>query len=95
MEVMLPLFGGTIEADDVSADLMARLARRVEDGLFAPGSRRRANYVVRERDDDFIRFGAADLWTSFNIGLNEVEVQRAGNAFWRTGSIEFCPRLLP
>lgn len=79
MSVIVPLFGGTIEADDVAADLMARLARRVEDGLLDPGSRRRANYVVRERDDEFISFGAADLWTSLNIGLNEVEVQRAGD----------------
>jgi len=57
MSAILPLFGGTIEADDVPTDLMARLARRVEDGLLAPGSRCRANYVVRECPDEFITFG--------------------------------------
>jgi len=79
MRAILPQFDGTIEVEPVPADFAARLARRVEDGLFIRGSRRRANYVVRERDDDVITFGAADLWTAMNIGLNDVEVRRVGD----------------
>jgi hypothetical protein len=53
------------------------MARRIETGLLSPGSRRRANYVVRSKSSDAVSFSADDFWTAFSIGMNDVELRRA------------------
>src|SRR5713226_5701044 len=53
------------------------MARRIESGLLTPGSRRRANYVVRSKSSDAISFSADDFWTAFNVGMNDVDLRRA------------------
>jgi hypothetical protein len=53
--------------------------RRVLDGLFAPGNRKRANYVITTNASDGLRFRAKDWATAASIGLNEVELRASGS----------------
>ena len=62
----------------------------MEEGLFQPGSRRRANYSVRSTGREDIAFGADDFMTAYNVGLNDVIIRRRGSnavlyqaKFWR------------
>ena len=71
MSIFLPHIEGTLEVGRVPEDLPGAIRRRVENGLFQPGVRKRANYVVRREAKDAIDFGAADWWTALAIGLNE------------------------
>ncbi len=94
MGLLSPTYQGTIKLPTVPADFTDRIARRVERGLFVPGSRRRANYVVSAKTDDSIEFNAVGFWTVYNVGLNNVLLQREGtNAiayhgkFWRWTAI--------
>lgn len=73
-----PAYDGTIELPSLPADFTDRIARRVERGLFVPGSRRRANYVVSAKSADSIAFNAVDFWTAYNVGMNNVVLQREG-----------------
>src|SRR5690242_12919145 len=89
-----PTYDGTIELPSLPADFTERIARRVEVGLFVPGSRRRADYVVSEKSQDSIAFNAVGFWTAYNVGLNDVLLRRAGPSviayhgrFWRWASI--------
>ena len=90
MSIFLPHIEGTLEVGRVPEDLPGAIRRRVENGLFQPGVRKRANYVVRREAKDAIDFGAADWWTALAIGLNEVQVRRLSDGrlaysitFWR------------
>ena len=60
-------------------EFLPTFERRIVDGLFAPGSRRRANYVITTNATDGIRFRAKDWATASSIGLNEVELQGQGS----------------
>jgi hypothetical protein len=71
-----PAYAGVIEVSAVPDDFIERMARRVETGLLRPGSRTRADYVVRSRSRDAISFAARGFWTAYSIGLNEVELRR-------------------
>lgn len=73
-----PCFEGELELAEVPDDFVARIERRVAEGLLVKGSRQRANYRVRRTDKDEIAFGADDFWTAMNVGLNEVVVRRTG-----------------
>jgi len=53
--------------------------RRVVDGLFAPGNRRRANYEITTNSSDVLRFRAKDWVTAASIGLNDVELRAQGS----------------
>lgn len=78
MGAFSPTYRGSIELDTVPADFTDRIERRVESGLFVPGSRTRANYVVCDKSPDQIRFMANDFLTAYNIGLNTVVLKRTG-----------------
>ena len=78
MGLFSPSYDGTIEIMPLPSDFTDRIARRIENGLLNPGSRRRANYVVRSKSGDAISFSAVGFWTAYNVGLNEVELRRAG-----------------
>jgi hypothetical protein len=78
MNPFIPEFEGDLELTRVPDDFVARVRRRVETGLFQPGSRRRANYSVRSAGRDYITFGADDFLTAYNVGLNDVSVRRRG-----------------
>ena len=78
MNPFQPRFQGELDLPTVPQDFTSRIADRVRQGLFLPGSRNRANYSVRGSTLDEIRFGADDLWTAINVGLNEVEIRRVG-----------------
>ena len=78
---------GSIEFDRLPTDWVERITRRIETGLFTPGSRRRADYVVRSRSAEAVSFSANDFWTAFKVGLNDVELHRAeGNRVAYHGS---------
>ena len=72
-------YNGSIEFESLPTDWADRIARRIETGLLAPGSRLRANYRVRSRSADAVSFSADDVWTALAIGLNDVELRRADN----------------
>ena len=78
MNPFIPEFDGDLELPRVPDDFVARMRKRVEAGLFLPGSRRRANYSVRTAGRDEITFGADDFLTAYNVGLNDVSVRRRG-----------------
>ena len=90
MSAFSPTYEGTIDVPTLPSDFTDRIARRVETGLLVPGSRRRANYVVSSKSADSVAFTAIGFWTAYNIGLNDVMLQRAGpksigyqGRFWR------------
>lgn len=72
-----PWFEGELSSDRVPDDFLARMERRVRDGLFVPGSHARANYRVRSSSREALAFEAADFLTAWNVGLNEVELRRS------------------
>lgn len=78
LELFRPRFEGSLELPGLPADFADRVAARVESGLLRPGSRQRANYRVTAREPAAVRFGADDFSTAINLGLNAVEVERAG-----------------
>jgi hypothetical protein len=71
-------FDGQLTLERLPDDFAARIQHRVEDGLFVPGQRRRANYRVTSMDRDTVTFVAEGLMTTYNIGLNEVTMRRSG-----------------
>ena len=74
-----PEFEGDLGEDRVPEDFLARFERRVRDGLFEPGNRVRADYRVIASHRGELSFAAGDFLTAYNIGLNEVELRRAGD----------------
>lgn len=84
MSLFTPEHSGVFHLDNVPDDFTDRMAHRVKEGLFMPGSRLRANYSVRSRERDVLHFGSDSVWTSINVGLNEVTLRRTGPT-----SIEF------
>lgn len=80
MGAFSPAYGGVMDLTSVPDDFTERMARRVETGLLVPGSRRRADYVVRRQTPDAISFGADGLLTAYAFGLNEVELRREGSS---------------
>jgi len=60
-------------------EFLPTFERRVVDGLFVPGNRRRANYVITTNASDGLRFRAKDWATAASIGLNEVELRANGS----------------
>lgn len=79
MNPFVPEFEGELKIMRVPDDFVERMRKRVEDGLFQPGNRRRANYSVRSTGRDDIAFGADDFLTAYNVGLNDVIVRRRGS----------------
>src|SRR2546426_6449935 len=86
----IPEFDGQLELVRIPDDFVARIRKRVEEGLLMRGIRRRANYVVRSEGRDEVTFGAEDFLTAYNVGLNDVSVRRSGATtvryhvtFWR------------
>ncbi len=78
MNPFIPEFEGELRLARIPEDFVARIRKRIEDGLFVPGRRSRADYVVRTSGLDEIAFGAKGLLTAYNLGLNEVSIRRAG-----------------
>ena len=89
MNPFIPEFEGELRPARIPDDFVARVRKRVEAGLLFPGVRSRANYSVRSAGRDEISFGADDLLTAYNVGLNDVSVRRQGDAvryhakYWR------------
>ena len=79
MGLFSPTYEGAVDLEAVPADFTTRMALRIKSGLLVPGSRRRANYAVREESPDAISFAAVGFWTAYAIGLNDVELRRAAS----------------
>jgi hypothetical protein len=73
-----PQFDGQLTIDPLPDDFVARIERRVVDGLLVPGQRVRADYQVVAKDGDGITFVARGFLTTYAVGLNEVTVRRTG-----------------
>lgn len=78
MGLFAPEFDGQLTLERLPEDFAARIRRRVDDGLFVPGSRHRADYRIMTLDRNTITFVAAGFLTTYNVGLNEVTVRRGG-----------------
>jgi hypothetical protein len=78
MGLFSPSYDGAIDLEAVPDDFAERIARRVRTGLLVPGRRARADYVVQKQGPDAISFTARGFWTAYNVGLNDVELQRDG-----------------
>ncbi len=78
MDWLLPRFEGRLTIQPLPEDFALLIGRRVESGLLAPGHRARADYEITSRNRSGITFVARGLPTAFNIGLNEVTVDRGG-----------------
>jgi len=85
-----PEFEGELSFDPLPDDCIERIRQRVESGLLQPGRRDRADYRVTSMDRDAIRFEAHGFLTFYNVGLNDVSVQRSGRdrlryhvTYWR------------
>jgi hypothetical protein len=78
MSAFSPTYEGAIDFKALPDDFTDRIAHRVEDGLLVPGSRRRADYSVLSKSPDAIAFHAVGFWTTYNVGLNVVQLRRAG-----------------
>jgi hypothetical protein len=76
MNPFAPRFEGELELPQVPDDFVARIRRRVKEGLLASGSRHRANYRVEHADLNEIAFTAGDFWTAANVGLSHVTIRR-------------------
>lgn len=53
---------------------VAAFTRRIATGLLRGTAPRRSRYVVTREEADRLEFRAANWWTAFNVGLNEVEL---------------------
>jgi hypothetical protein len=73
MDLLSPEYDGRIEVKGLPSDF----TDRIENRLLNWGGHRRANYVMRSKSGDAISF-AAGFWTSYIVGLNDVELRRAG-----------------
>lgn len=78
MSWLTPAFEGHMTIEPLPEDFAARIGRRVDSGLLAPGHRERANYEITSRDRSGITFVARGFLTTYNVGLNEVTVDRCG-----------------
>jgi hypothetical protein len=80
---LAPRTEGTIPIRSSAAQFLAAFRRRVAAGLLS-GRPRRSNYVIAEGASDRLRVRAADWWTAFNVGLNELELEpQAGVVHYR------------
>ncbi|HKQ56746.1 MAG TPA: hypothetical protein VJY35_02655 [Candidatus Eisenbacteria bacterium] len=78
MKPFMPQFSGQLALDPLPEDFATRLQRRVESGLLVAGRRDRADYQVMGRDRSGIHFVSRGFLTTYNVGLNDVTVNRAG-----------------
>jgi hypothetical protein len=73
-----PEITGEFTAERAAPDLLARVERRVNTGLFVRGQRSRANYRVCASSPDSLEFEAVGFLTAWNVGLNHVRLVRTG-----------------
>lgn len=76
MRWFLPVFERTFTFERIPDDFKQIVADRVEAGLLSRGNLSRAAYSVRRAEGDAIHFGADDMATAINVGLNEVIPRR-------------------
>jgi hypothetical protein len=72
---LAPQAEGTIPIRSSATHFLAAFRRRVTAGLLSGRPQPRSNYVVADGASDRLRIRAADWWTAFNAGLNELELQ--------------------
>ncbi len=69
-----PRVEGTSTVRAEPREFVSTFARRIETGLFPRASSRRNRYVVTRQGADVLAFRATNWMTSFNVGLNDVEL---------------------
>lgn len=75
-----PSFRGVYRPEVLADDFVARLAARVESGLFPMASAGRNRYTITERLQTRLRFRSVGLLTGINVGLNDVAIRADGRA---------------
>jgi hypothetical protein len=73
----VPTVEGEAPIQAPAEEFLPAFEKRVVDGLFRPGNRKRADYVITMSAADELRFRAVGWATAASIGLNEVQL-RAG-----------------
>lgn len=81
---LAPQTEGTVQIRSSAAQFLEAFRRRVAAGLLSGRPHPRSNYVIAEGASDRLRVRAADWWTAFNVGLNELELEpRPGVVHYR------------
>ena len=81
---LAPRTEGTVPIRSSAAQFLEAFRRRVAAGLLSGRLHPRSNYVIAEGASDRLRVRAADWWTAFNVGLNELELEpRPGVVHYR------------
>jgi hypothetical protein len=89
---LLPEIRGTTPIRSSPADFLQAFRHRLSSGLLTGRPSPRSNYVVTQSRPDRLQFRAADWWTAFNVGLNEVELDPGQDTvryhvrYWRWAS---------
>ncbi len=80
-----PQIEGTVTIRTSAGDFLEAFRRRVVAGPLSGQPHFRSNHVVREAGSGTLRVHAADRWTAFNVGLNELELRpsKAGTVQYR------------
>ena len=86
MSFFRPESEGTLKLATLPEDFAPQVEERGNQGLFVTGNRRRANYVVRRRTLDDVRFGAAD---GFGHRFDRAELHRNEAAACLLGLADF------
>jgi hypothetical protein len=70
-----PSVRGTAAIRAQEQSFIAAFTRRIETGLLRGAPKRRCHYLVTGVEPDWLAFRAADWWTAFYVGLNEVTLK--------------------
>lgn len=76
---------GTVDIQSDPTRFLSAFANRIETGLLQSTAERRNNYVVTRRDGQALAFRAANWWTAFNVGLNDVTLAVSSDGRVRYG----------
>ena len=79
----LPEIRGTLTIHTEPERFFRAFCRRVKSGLLTGTPHRRSNYKVIAADERHVSVRAADWWTAFNVGLNDLELEWTGKATLR------------
>jgi hypothetical protein len=84
MVMPLAAFHGRYTPRTEGGAFLARLARRVEAGFLTGHPNFRSRYAVVSRSGDQLVIRSENLWTDFNVGLNDISLRLAPD-----GAVEY------
>ena len=84
---LTPQISGTLAIRAPAGEFMRAFRRRIDEGLLAGRKDSRSNYEAISSGPDELRVRAADMWTAFNVGLNDVHLR-----FPAAGTVNYTVR---